>query len=129
MITAKRTPKGILQPTMYTEGPRGLDSLNLSAMRSLCREEYTSEGILQPTMYTEGPRGLDDLNISTMRTLCREEYTYNDGMVTAIPRTTPTPTNDSHYFQHPSITYANTNIDKPEGYYPAHSPFQSWPST
>ena len=87
----------------------------------------TPEGLLQPTMYTEGPRGLDNLNISAMRLLCREEYAYNGGIVTAIPRTTPTPTNDSHYFQHPSITYANTDIDKPEWYYLAHSPLQSWP--
>ena len=76
-------------------------------------------------MYTEGPRGLDSLNLSAMRLLWREEYAYNGGVVAVIPKAFP-PYN-SPYFQHPSITYANTDIDKPEWYYLAHSPLQSWP--
>ena len=44
MITAKRTSEGIHQPTMYTEGPRGPDDLNISSMRTLCREEYAYNG-------------------------------------------------------------------------------------
>jgi len=43
MVTAKQTSTGT-SPTVYIEGYRGLDDLDISAMRVMCRREFEHNG-------------------------------------------------------------------------------------